>query len=340
MKRLLLLTAVAAITAAPLHARTWTNADGKSINAEFVRLEGDDQIVINMRGKDYTVPLAKFSEADQQWVAEYKQAQTEKLKGMVGRMDHKPIDTRLFPEWKEYYKTSDRRDVLTAFENGAWDDIKKSSPEQWMARDLEKDTCSIYVPPSYDGSEPYGLYLNIHSGDNAYIDRAWHPIFDEMKVIAVSVNGAGNNQAMLRRICLSIDAYTMIERDYKIDPERRVVGGGSGGGHMAFFTAAMFPDKFVGALSYAAQSYLPGNHLRMSSHFSGLTEKDFTRGKRKEIKWMVVSGDKDYNYQHILNTSKDWHRNRMQYQFMDIKGMGHSYPSVENFRKALEWVGM
>lgn len=42
---------------------------------------------------------------------------------------------------------------------------------------------------------------------------------------------------------------------------------------------------------------------------------------------MMASSNKDYNYQEILKTSKRWRSNRMQYEFMDVKGMGRDVTS-------------
>lgn len=152
-------------------------------------------------------------------------------------------------------------------------------------------------------------------------------------MIAVSANNVDNGVAYIRRVCLSMDALATIEKDYKIDPARRVVGGLSGGGHMAMLTAAMFPEMFLGAISSAAQSYLPG-------HFPGLDVGDFKRGARKNNKWLVISGDKDKNYQEILKTGQDWKTARMQYIFIDVPGMKHSHPSADRLPECLKWIGL
>lgn len=69
MKRALLYpTAALALLAAPLHGRTWKSADGKTIEADLVRIE-ENAVVISMKGKEYTVPLSKFSKEDQAFVA-------------------------------------------------------------------------------------------------------------------------------------------------------------------------------------------------------------------------------------------------------------------------------
>ena len=323
-----------------LEARNWTSSDGKSIQADFIRYEDDTHIVIEMKGKEYTLPLSKFSQADLDWLKEKKEAdaklkveKSEQTKAITGRFDNKPIHSRLFPEPKDYFKDSARKKILKASGDGRHGKENSGTEEEWMKRDLVKDTCSFYVPNSYDGTEPYGLFLFINHSPSAYIDKSWYPVFDAFKIIAVSANNAGNQSAYIRRVCLSMDALATVEKDYKIDPARRVVGGISGGGHMAMLTGAMFPEIFLGSISSAAQSYLP-------NHFPGLDISDFKRGARKKNKWLVISGNKDKNYQEIIKTSKDWEKARMQYKFLDVPGMGHYPPSAERLPECLEWIGL
>lgn len=323
-----------------LDARTWTSADGKKIEASFVRYKDDSHIVIRMKGKEYTVPLSKFAQVDLDWLEQRKdeaeKSSAEKAaraKEMSGRFDHKPIHSRLFPEGKDYYKDSVRKKVVRNLEEGGWGEYNQGKQEDWMKRDFEKDTCSIYVPASYDGTEPYGVFLYINHSPKAHINKAWYPVLDAYKLIAVSANKVGNHVPHIRRVCLSVDAVVTVEKDYKIDPGRRVVCGTSGGGHMAMLTAAMFPEMFVGAVSSAAQSYLPG-------HFPGMDLSDFKRGERKKNKWLVISGEKDKNYKEILSAGKDWENARLQYRFIDVPGMAHVPPPADRLPECLEWVGL
>jgi hypothetical protein len=49
-----------------LNARTWTNQEGKQIQAEFISLQGE-AVVIRMQGRTYTIPLKTLSEQDQEF---------------------------------------------------------------------------------------------------------------------------------------------------------------------------------------------------------------------------------------------------------------------------------
>ncbi|MBK1881475.1 hypothetical protein JIN85_03550 [Luteolibacter pohnpeiensis] len=213
--------------------------------------------------------------------------------------------------------------------------------DEWIKRDPALDTYQAYVPPSYDGSEAYGLVLYANPGFPTDIPSDWHSVLDAFKLIVVAADSVNNETTMPRRVQASMDTLATAEKKYKIDPTRRVVSGLSGGGHMAMVIGALYPDYFIGAISHAAQSYLPssgGTHGY--GHFPGLALEDFSASKRKHMKWIVVSGDKDYNYQAILETSKRWDDNKLNYRFLDIPGMGHEPAKAAPFQEALEWVGL
>jgi hypothetical protein len=57
----ILLTPAAAM---PAWGRTWTNRDGKTVEADFVRIDGE-QVVLLVGGKEARVPLASLSDGDQ-----------------------------------------------------------------------------------------------------------------------------------------------------------------------------------------------------------------------------------------------------------------------------------
>ncbi len=64
---LLLLLAVSCFAA---ESRTWTSTDGRELNAELVRVEGDSVVVRRVSDwRVFTIPLESLSEADQAYVA-------------------------------------------------------------------------------------------------------------------------------------------------------------------------------------------------------------------------------------------------------------------------------
>lgn len=68
MKALRLTLILAIALTVPASARSWTNSDGQTIEADFV--SADEKVVrIRLRGKVISYPLEKLSQADRDWVA-------------------------------------------------------------------------------------------------------------------------------------------------------------------------------------------------------------------------------------------------------------------------------
>lgn len=333
---------VIAGSAAPCWGRSWTNSEGKAIEAEYVS-HADGKVLLKMNGREISYEIAKLSSEDQEYL-ENLAAPAAPEKIVTGFSPGNPITERLFPELDDYYDDRDRKSNRKSIESGSMDSqemYKIGTFDEWIKRDPARDTYQAYVPASYDGSEAYGLVLYISPNSPTQIPSEWGPVLDSLKLIAVAPEYVNNETHMPRRVQVSMDTLATAEKRYKIDPARRVVTGLSGGGHMAMVTAALYPDYFIGAISHAAQSYLPysagGNY---DGHFPGLTLEDFTGKKRKHMRWLVVSGDKDYNYKAIQETSEKWTEAKLAYRFLDVPGMGHETAKADQFKEALLWVGL
>ena len=318
-----------------VEARGWTNLRGQAFEADYVSSDGQT-VTLRAGGKDVPYPLAQLSPADRDFVKEtLARTATPIRKGLL--KDY-VMHTSMFPTPAGHFAEPQRQAVLKAFSAGAYKPSNPGNAKEWLMRDPAVDLCMVYVPASYDGTKPYGVYVHISPGNGGDFPAAWHPVFDEMRMIAVCARSAGNDTPMMRRVMLSMDALATVRKDYRIDAGRVVVGGLSGGGHMAMLSAAMYPDVFKGTISHAAQSYLGSQGT--GSHFPGLTVKSFRTGPRAKMKWIVISGDKDKNYAEIQKTSKQWLQEKLDYRFLDVPGMGHANAAPDKLKEALLWIGM
>ncbi len=48
--------------------RTWTSSDGRTLQAQFIE-SADGKVTIKMGSRQFTLPLTRFSQADQAYVA-------------------------------------------------------------------------------------------------------------------------------------------------------------------------------------------------------------------------------------------------------------------------------
>ena len=72
-----LLTSLGALAGDEGAVRTWTDVNGRTVDAEFLWVD-DSGVVLRKRDSDktYTVPLNKLSDADRQWLAQRQQTTT------------------------------------------------------------------------------------------------------------------------------------------------------------------------------------------------------------------------------------------------------------------------
>lgn len=94
-------------------SRTWTNQAGKTIEAEFVKLEGDTLHLKGSTGQSYEVPLSSLSEADQTFAKEQSSAPAkpaepasifkESIDGKLVAVEGKRVSKYEMAEEPQYY---------------------------------------------------------------------------------------------------------------------------------------------------------------------------------------------------------------------------------------------
>lgn len=331
---------LALLLSLPLAAREWTNQGGQKIEADYVSSDGST-VLLKRDGKDISYAIAKLSAADQAFIKEQMAAKPAAVAAVTGWIQDSAIAKPAFAETKLYLGNRHAKAVYQAFDKGGfppdWTTNKKDVKAEF-AYDSATAKSIVYIPATYDGTKPFGVYLHISPGDDGENRKTYAPVMDRLNLIYISPKGTSNDQPMLRRVKLAIDALSAVQAQYRTDPKRICVGGYSGGGHMAMLTHAMFPETFMGSVSHAAQSYLP--KPGSCGHFPGLEARDLKSGALKDHKWCVISGDKDQNYAEIKTTSKEWEANRMDYKFFDVPGMAHSNAEPDQLETALKWIGL
>lgn len=91
--------------------RTWTSADGRTIEAEFIKRSGD-AVIVDREGKRITIPLEKLAKKDRDWVA----SQAEKpAAGKDAEIDTAAISKILKATLKEEPSDEQRQQVVDFF---------------------------------------------------------------------------------------------------------------------------------------------------------------------------------------------------------------------------------
>ncbi|MFC7337331.1 hypothetical protein ACFQY0_09105 [Haloferula chungangensis] len=327
-------------------ARPWTDTQGRVIEAEFVSSDGKS-VVIAKGGKEFTLPIERLSEADQKWLAEQSAAGSEeetkegtpegqgKQTGLIS--DH-PVSV-LFRNSPDEWAEGKAASACSREEKFSTPLDKKNQQGFEDCVSAPDQRCMVYIPASYDGSEAYGVYLHISPGNGGSIPKEYYPIFDKLKIIAVSAHSTSNQHAHWERVSRSMNALATVRAEWKTDPNRTYVGGLSGGGHMAFLTQALFSSEFRGAISHAAQSYPPGPNYNEGGHFGPISPSDFRRGRRAQNYWLIFMGTEDKrNYPEIAKTEGDWKALPVTYRCVEIEGHGHKIAPPKEFEEGLAWL--
>ena len=114
--------------------------------------------------------------------------------------------------------------------------------------DLDVETFDLYVPPAYDGSEPYGLLVHIDAGDNGGVRGSWTEVLDEQKLIWVGGDGIGNaHNVDLRMGKATMGGYRALEL-FHVDRARVFATGTSGGARSAHVASFLHPDLYKAAV--------------------------------------------------------------------------------------------
>ena len=122
--------------------------------------------------------------------------------------------------------------------------------------DLSSATFDVYVPPGYDGSEPYGLITFINSGDDGGLPPGdLRPLLDEHKLIWVAPDKVGNAIESTKRLGWAhVAGLRMLER-LNLDRRRLFLMGQSGGARHANLLAFMHPEMWSGVMAWCGAHY-------------------------------------------------------------------------------------
>lgn len=299
-----LITALALCITTSLSARIFTDATGKKIDAELVKVEGDT-VVIRMGGKDFALPIAKFSAEDQKIIREPAQTPVAPASSTAGVEDErvKPGAT-FFLEFPDL--APDRHDAPTKMQ--------------------------VAIPATYDRTKKVPLVVWMEGGDGGNTGGTAQAIVDNAQFVCVGLpypKGANNpNQANMVGDFKTIWKYhkTMLDELNKvvpnIDPRLRIVGGFSNGAH----AIDGILDDGKGYTDYFNTFILVDGGGYSSSW------------PKKENQFAcVLWGETSPNNKTGQNNRDLAKRAKMEFMAEEMKGVGHAFP--EEYRpKVKDWI--
>jgi hypothetical protein len=151
------------------------------------------------------------------------------------------------------------------------------------------------------------------------------------------------------RIAWALDALATVEAEWPVDPDRRVIGGFSGGGAVAAEIGAHWPEVFVGTIDMCRAVMWEEHPIStMPGYAFGTGEvTDLDPDALDTIadgpRFAFVSGDRDFlgafsNYEGIMDGIGDWWERGVRARVLDVPDLAHQPAPGVAFASALGWV--
>ncbi|MFK7931068.1 MAG: hypothetical protein AB8H79_22975, partial [Myxococcota bacterium] len=218
--------------------------------------------------------------------------------------------------------------------------------------DLDTWEYDIYVPPAYDGSEPYGLVSFINSGGGGAPRGAWQEVLNERKLIWIGPRNAGNSVNVDVRFGAGLLGAARALEQFHIDRSRVYASGNSGGARSASVLAWMAPDVFVGAAPLCGASYFrevdqdyetrePDSHYEFWGSFyypeqQGVPFQTFALENNQ--RWAIMTSFGDFREGDIFNIQ----HNGLRPDGFDVRvlevGGGHCSTNTGQFDDAIAFL--
>ena len=185
----------------------------------------------------------------------------------------------------------------------------------------------VVVPDDYSPSRPAGLLVYVSPSMSGALPRGWAPVLARHNLIWVAANDSGNRVSVARRVAYAVLAAGLIGDRYRLEKERVLVGGFSGGAKVSGLLAAQFPDLFHGGL------YIGGAERWEAGTRAANIER------MKQNRYVFLAGREDFN----LPLAR---RVRSQYEaagidrteLIIVPRTGHDLPSPRRLAPALEFL--
>jgi hypothetical protein len=171
-------------------------------------------------------------------------------------------------------------------------------------------------------------------------------VLKEEGFIYIGPNDAGNKASIHRRFGMALDAVHNMTREYRIDPERVIISGFSGGGRVASMLAILYPDVFTQGGIYVAGCNT-WHEMKWSEGSKNYINYSFLRhgGKPKKIdvarknRFVFHTGENDFNRINTTLTYEHYQDQDFEHLLLrDDPGKAHSVPETDSFRIGIQFM--
>ena len=145
-------------------ARTWTNSEGRRIEAEFVELKGS-QVAILMDGRRFEVPLASLSEDDQAYAKAESQRRLELAAVEARKFMGQTLEKGKMLVFKHRLSKANQR--IAARGGAGWSGKFTNSSDDGLYETpkLQEITVALGIPDNFDPAKSCPIFVQWTTGD-------------------------------------------------------------------------------------------------------------------------------------------------------------------------------
>lgn len=210
-----------------------------------------------------------------------------------------------------------------------------------LTRSLDNEVFRIRFPEDYNADVPAGILMWISPMDDGRIPAIFHPILDQLGLIAIGIDNNGNQRPITDRLQNHLDSIETVASRYLIDRDRVYVTGMSGGGRCAGILTLAFPDLIAGAVPivgldtyHNAPTGDPGKFW--PARLGKPAARWFSMLKTHRI--AGITGSADFNQPEMTIRQGLLKADGIDMRLDIIEGMAHAMPTADQFSSALLWV--
>jgi len=215
---------------------------------------------------------------------------------------------------------------------------------------LNQEHFWLYVPPGYDGHEPWGLIVYTSPGaKREEVPEGWGQVLIDDKLLFICPQQGGNDQPGDRREGLAVIAALEMIKLYSIDPNRVYATGFSGGARVACRLGFHQSDIFHATIQCCgADFYKPVPRVSVTDvdlqtypEAYGLLDADSKEVEKakKNVKFVLITGSGDFRQRFIEDIYNGGFKNDgFNATLFNVPEMGHEPCSAHTLREALEFI--
>ncbi len=210
-----------------------------------------------------------------------------------------------------------------------------------LMRRVTAETWHVRLPKGHDRAAPAGVVAWISPTPDGRFPPVYEPILDELGLIAIGADAAGNERPVTDRLQLVLDGIETVRRGWLIDRDRVYLSGFSGGGRCASLLQLGLPDDFRGCVPVAG---IDSYHDAPTGHSAGVWPagmgKPLAPGLRtlRDRRIAAPVGELDFNHAEAASRVKLLAADGIPARLDTVPGHAHALPAAPVFSQALRWV--